>query len=373
MTNAPPWFILELKYNPYTPNERSVCHAYFCISILLTNSYALAVSLLPFTSMGTTNAENKSTFVANVSINLPLLSTLLKTLNLLTPNVLSVGVLPSLGIAMIPIFISNAALKNITILSNCLSLHLIPFWFIATCPAFILSNAFALRLTSFIRRFSFTLTNLSTRAISRFLKASINFSVSHVAVHYWTKAFAPWFHAVSTAFMASLNLASDEWHADETFIKIKGVTYYLWILLDSETRFVISFILSDKRDGTSAYRLFQRAVSLTRASPKVIITDHLAAYEQAIATFYPNAEHYCYKDFTDDKSNNTIEAFNKTFKGWYRTKKGFKAFTSSLGLITTYMFHYNFLRQHSSLNQLPPAIVAGANYSDMRQRQWLLS
>ena len=61
--------------------------------------------------------------------------------------------------------------------------------------------------------------------------------------------------------------------------------------------------------------LFQRAVSLTRASPKVIITDHLAAYEQAIATFYPNAEHYCYKDFTDDKSNNTIEAFNKTFKG----------------------------------------------------------
>lgn len=351
MTNAPPWFILELKYNPYTPNERSVCHAYFCISILLTNSYALAVSLLPFTSMGTTNAENKSTFVANVIINLPLLSTLLKTLNLLTPNVLSVGVLPSLGIAMIPISISNAALKNVTILSN----------------------AFALRLTSFIRRFSFTLTNLSTRAISRFLKASINFSVSHVAVHYWTKAFAPWFHAVSTAFMASLNLASDEWHADETFIKIKGVTYYLWILLDSETRFVISFILSDKRDGTSAYRLFQRAVSLTRASPKVIITDHLAAYEQAIATFYPNAEHYCYKDFTDDKSNNTIEAFNKTFKGWYRTKKGFKAFTSSLGLITTYMFHYNFLRQHSSLNQLPPAIVAGANYSDMRQRQWLLS
>lgn len=346
MTNAPPWFILELKYNPYTPNERSVCHAYFCISILLTNSYALAVSLLPFTSMGTTNAENKSTFVANVSINLPLLSTLLKTLNLLTPNVLSVGVLPSLGIAIIPISISNAALKNVTILSNCLIYQALFLYFDG---------------------------NLSTRAISRFLKASINFSVSHVAVHYWTKAFAPWFHAVSTAFMASLNLASDEWHADETFIKIKGVTYYLWILLDSETRFVISFILSDKRDGTSAYRLFQRAVSLTRASPKVIITDHLAAYEQAIATFYPNAEHYCYKDFTDDKSNNTIEAFNKTFKGWYRTKKGFKAFTSSLGLITTYMFHYNFLRQHSSLNQLPPAIVAGANYSDMRQRQWLLS
>lgn len=215
--------------------------------------------------------------------------------------------------------------------------------------------------------------NMSTRAIARFLRSSINFALSHVAVHYWTKAFAPWFQATSTAFLVSLDLCSDQWHADETFIKIMGVTYYLWILLDSETRFVISFILSDKRNSTSAYRLFQRAASLTSASPAVIITDHWDAYNQAIATFYPNAVHYRYYDFTDDRSNNTIEAFNKTFKAWYRTKKGFKAFTSSLCLISTFIFHYNFLHQHTSMNLLPPAIVAGATYSDTMRLQWLLS
>lgn len=152
-----------------------------------------------------------------------------------------------------------------------------------------------------------------------------------------------------------------------------GVTYYLWILLDSETRFIISFILSNKRDSTAAYRLFQRAVSLTSASPAVIITDHWDAYNQAIATFYPNAVHYRYYDFTDDRSNNTIEAFNKTFKAWYCTKKGLKTFTSSLCLISTFIFHYNFLHQHTSMNLLPPAIVAGATYSDTMRLHWLLS
>lgn len=215
--------------------------------------------------------------------------------------------------------------------------------------------------------------NMSTRAISRFLRSSINLSVSHAAIHYWTKALAPWFQAVASTFLPSLNLCSDEWHADETFIKIKGITYYLWLLIDSETRFVISFILSDKRDSTQAYRLFHLAAASTRASPQVIITDHWDAYNQATATFYPNASHYRYCDFTDERSNNTIEAFNKTFKAWYRTKKGFKAFESSLCLITTFIFHYNFLHQHTSMNNLPPALVAGANYSDTQRQQWLLS
>ena len=169
---------MELKVNPYPPNERSVCHAYCCIFILLTNSYAPAAFHLPFTSMGTISMENKSIFVVNVSINSLLLSTLQKPLNLLTPNALSAGALPSLGIAMIPISISNAALKNVIILSNCLSLLLIPFWFIATCPAFILSNVFVRRLISFIRLFSFTLMVISlpelSLASSRFLSISLS-------------------------------------------------------------------------------------------------------------------------------------------------------------------------------------------------------
>ena len=214
--------------------------------------------------------------------------------------------------------------------------------------------------------------NISTRAIKRFLLHCFNFSISHVAIHYWTKAFAPWFLIVSKLYYPALDLNSDTWHADETFIKINGIEHYLWILIDSETRFVISFVLSDKRDSNSAFLLFHRAKCLTHARPLCIVTDHWDAYNQAIATLYPSVTHHQYDTFSDDVSNNVIEAFNHTFKAWYRTKKGLKSFASSLNLITVFLFHYNFLHQHTSLDLLSPAQVAGASFSPIQMHSWLL-
>ena len=95
----------------------------------------------------------------------------------------------------------------------------------------------------------------------------------------------------------------------------------------------------------------------------IIIKDNLDAYNQVIALNYPNSVHHTYSAFSDDLNNNFIESFNKTFKAWYKTKKGFKNFESVVALITTFIYHYNFLHEHSSLNNLKPAMVTGANYS----------
>lgn len=38
-----------------------------------------------------------------------------------------------------------------------------------------------------------------------------------------------------------MNFASDEWHADETVVKISGQKYYIWFIIDSEARFILSF------------------------------------------------------------------------------------------------------------------------------------
>ncbi len=212
----------------------------------------------------------------------------------------------------------------------------------------------------------------STRVIKRILKHVYNVSVSHVTVHNWTKIFASWFRFISDNFMPHLNLSSDEWHADETYVKIKGVDHYLWLILDSETRVIISFVLSPFRNSNQAYKLFFYSSNLTRASPKKIVTDRWDAYNEAIKNLYHHTIHHKYSAFSDDLNNNFIESFNKTFKAWYKTKKGFKNFKSALALITSFIYHYNFLRQHSSLNNLTPAIVAGAEYSDLDIEHWLL-
>lgn len=36
-----------------------------------------------------------------------------------------------------------------------------------------------------------------------------------------------------------MNFDSDEWHADETVVKILGKKYYIWFIIDSETSFVL--------------------------------------------------------------------------------------------------------------------------------------
>jgi len=41
-----------------------------------------------------------------------------------------------------------------------------------------------------------------------------------------------------------LNFNSDEWHVDETVVKIAGKKYYLWFVIDSEARFILGFHLS---------------------------------------------------------------------------------------------------------------------------------
>lgn len=215
-------------------------------------------------------------------------------------------------------------------------------------------------------------SSISTRAIKRFLMRVFCISVSHVTISKWTKRFCSLLKQISSFFLSCANLKSDEWHADETIVKINGVKHFLWVLLDSETRVVISFFLSPYRDSTAASALSARALLVTNDYPNTIITDRLDSYNYPLSVSFPNSMHYPYHGFLDYLNNNFIVSFNKTFKAWYKTKKGFKTFLSANDLITTFIFHYNFLHQHSSLNDLSPAAVAGVSFHKRLSRNWFL-
>jgi len=53
-------------------------------------------------------------------------------------------------------------------------------------------------------------------------------------------------------------------------------------------------------------------------------------------------------------NNNPIEAFNGQFKRLVQPKRGFKSFDSANLLISLLFSLYNFVRPHSSLNNLAP-------------------
>lgn len=210
----------------------------------------------------------------------------------------------------------------------------------------------------------------SYRNISLILQTVFNIRVSHTTISNWSKNFAPLFDNMRLELLPMLNLNSDEWHADETVVKINGNKYYLWFVIDSETRFVVGYHLSPHRDSPQAFSVLAGAKRV--GTPSAIVSDRYAAYKVPVKSIFEDVRHIRVESFKDDISNNLIECFNKQFKAWYKTKQGFCSFQSANNLISLFVFFFNFVRPHSALNGLTPAQVAGLRLSNKQKREYLL-
>lgn len=216
----------------------------------------------------------------------------------------------------------------------------------------------------------FYLGKNSFRNVSLILRTAFNIRVSHTTISNWCKNFAPVFDNMRLKLLPLLDFDSDEWHADETVIKISGEKHYIWFVVDSETRFVIGFHLSPHRDSPQAFSVLAEAAK--HGKPNSLVSDRYSAYKVPAKSILPAAVHIRVQSFKDDISNNLIEAFNHQFKAWYKTKQGFSSFSSANNLISMFVFFYNFVRPHSALKGNTPAQVAGLNLSKKQKREFLL-
>lgn len=211
----------------------------------------------------------------------------------------------------------------------------------------------------------------TSRDISLLLKQLFNVDVSHVTVNNWVTRFAGLFKAISDELTRSLDFNSDEWHLDETVIKIAGKKHYIWLAIDSETRFVLDYHLSPSRSSDESHSLVNSIKDM--GSPKSIVTDRYKAYIQPISLLMSDCTHITVEDFKDEISNNLIESFFSQFKSWYKNKRGFECFESANRAIMMYIFYYNFVLPHSSLDDLTPAEVAGLNLSERDKWRFLIA
>jgi transposase-like protein len=215
--------------------------------------------------------------------------------------------------------------------------------------------------------------NSTTRKVSEFLWMQHEIKLSHVTISKWVLTFASVFQTIADRRTAQLDFScSDEWHCDETYVTINGQNYYLWFVLDSETRFVLDFHLSPGRDSNAAHAILANCRNKFGSPRSAIVSDRYRAYVEPVALFFNQARHIRVEDFDDWISNNLIESFHGQFKAWYHPKRGFNSFACANNLVAMYVFFYNFLRPHSALSGLTPAQVAGDSYSDKLRRHWLL-
>ncbi|MDG2774573.1 IS6 family transposase [Vibrio parahaemolyticus] len=217
----------------------------------------------------------------------------------------------------------------------------------------------------------FYLGKNSFRNIALILRVVNNIKVSHTTISNWCKKFAPLFNNLALELMPMMNFNSDEWHADETVVKIAGKKYYIWFVIDSETRFVLGFHLSTYRDSEQAFTIFNSVKNLGTVNS--IVSDRYSAYKMPIKSVLgENVKHIRVESFKDDISNNLIESFHHQFKAWYKTKQGFNSYDSANNLISMFVFFYNFVRPHSALSGLTPAQVAGLSLTDKEKKKYLL-
>jgi len=172
------------------------------------------------------------------------------------------------------------------------------------------------------------------------LMAMRNIYLSHQTVHNWV-------HTFGVELGIKLRhqrkgKVSAKWHADATYICIKGDWCYLYRAIDKAGN-LVDVYLSDVRNQSAAESFFKQAQDTTGVTPEQITTDKEPALYPAIANVFSNTTKH-----RDSKyMNNRIEQDHRGIKSRYKAMKGFKSFFCALIFCTVFEEMRQFFRMHN--------------------------
>src|SRR5271168_2490195 len=111
----------------------------------------------------------------------------------------------------------------------------------------------------------------------------------------------------------------DKWHLDEVFVKINGITHYLWRAVDQHGT-VLDVLVQSRRNAKAAKRFFRKLLKGLRYLPRVLVTDKLASYGVAHRELMPSVTHRRSKYL-----NNRAENSHQPTRQRERAMKRFKS------------------------------------------------
>jgi transposase-like protein len=192
---------------------------------------------------------------------------------------------------------------------------------------------------------------LSLADIAQHLKHTHNNPVDRSTIYHWLIRFTK--EAIKL-FEPIIPKASGTWIADETAIKFGDRLYWIWDIIDRDTRFLLASYLSPNRGTREARMLMELAAERADKVPEWVITDKLAAYIDGIElAFGSETKHLQSTPFAKTDSTNIIERFQGTIKERTKVLWGFKTPETARLILSGFMIHYNFFREHGSLGKTP--------------------
>ena len=200
---------------------------------------------------------------------------------------------------------------------------------------------------------------LSLRKTSQALKDLYNISISHQQIANYCKTAAVCIKPFVDQYPYEKN---EVFTADETYIKIRGIKTYVWLIMNAATRSILGYQVSDNRGVGPCILAMRMAFQGLTKLPKnfKFIADGYSAYPLAAMEFAKKFG----KDFTfsvtqvigltNDDAVSTehrpfkqmIERLNRTYKASYRHTNGFDNIDGANYNLALWVAYYNFLRPH---------------------------
>jgi len=201
---------------------------------------------------------------------------------------------------------------------------------------------------------------LSLRDLKEMM-AERGISVDQSTIHRWVVHFSP---LLLERFNRRKRAVTGKWHADETYIKVRGRWMYLYRAVDSVGD-TVEFWFSEYRDLPAAKRFFRKALA-RRSRPDRIVIDGSQTNREAIiscdaASRLRDRLQRELKPIRIRQSrylNNRIEQDHRRIKRRVRPMLGFKSFASANATLTGIeMIHMMRKRQARYAYNLNPSLA----------------
>ena len=200
---------------------------------------------------------------------------------------------------------------------------------------------------------------LSLRKTSQALRDLYNISISHQQIANYCKTAAVCIKPFVNQYPYEKN---EVFTADETYIKVRGVKTYVWLIMNAATRSILGYHVSDNRGVGPCILAMRMAFQGLTKLPKnfKFIADGYSAYPLAAMEFAKKfGEDLTFSvtkviGLTNDDAVSTehrpfkqmIERLNRTYKASYRHTNGFDNIDGANYNLALWVAYYNFLRPH---------------------------
>ena len=151
--------------------------------------------------------------------------------------------------------------------------------------------------------------------------------------------------------------SGDKWHLDEVFLKINGVTHYLWRAVD-QNGVVLDILVQPKRDRFAAIRFFSRLLRAIGRKPRVIITDKLRSYGAAKRVVMPGVAHRQHRYL-----NNRAENSHQPTRERERRMRRFKSARHAQKFVEVHGIVVSHFRPRRHL-------LSAADYRELRSKRF---